>query len=161
MGRVARPIVVALGSNLGQRESHLLHAVERLDGLLDDLHVSPFVETAPVGTPDAQAPYLNAVVVGQSSLPPRDLLAHLLRIEAERGRTRPYRYAPRTLDLDLVLCGEEVVDEPDLQVPHPRFRERVFVLEPLCALAPGLRDPVSGWTVEELLDRLRATAAPD
>ncbi len=158
MGRVARPIVVALGSNLGPRATHLRHAVERLAGLLDDLRVSPFVDTAPVGTPDAQAPYLNAVAVGASSRSPRDLLAHLQRIEAECGRTRPYRYAPRTLDLDLILCGAEVVEEADLQVPHPRFRERAFVLEPLCGLAPGLRDPVTGLTVQQLLDRLQAAA---
>ena len=160
MGRVARPVVVALGSNLGSRETHLQHAVRRLHGLLAGLRVSGPVETAPVGTPDPQGPYLNAVAVGVSSRSPRDLLAHLQRIEAECGRTRPYRYAPRTLDLDLILCGDEVVEEPDLQVPHPRFRERAFVLEPLCELAPSLRDPITGLTAEQLLERLRGTAVP-
>ena len=156
MDRVARPVVVALGSNLGSRESHLHYAIERLGRVLASVRVSPFVETAPVGTPDLQAHYLNAVAIGDSELPARDLLQVLLAIEGERGRQRPYRYAPRTLDLDLILCGDEVVDEPGLVVPHPRFRERAFVLEPLAALAPDLRDPVSGLTMAALLEKLKA-----
>lgn len=124
--------------------------------MLGSLRVSPLVETAPVGTPDLQAPYLNAVAIGDSDRPARDLLDTLLAIEQARGRERPYRYAPRTLDLDLILCGDEVVDEPGLVVPHPRFRERAFVLEPLAALAPDLRDPVTGLTMAALLERLKA-----
>ena len=96
-------------------------------------------------------PYLNAVGVGESSLSPRGIYQRLRAIEAAAGRTRPYPGAPRTLDLDLILAGDAVVDEKDLQVPHPRFRERRFVLEPLAEVAPDLRDPVSGLTVRELL----------
>lgn len=84
-----------------------------------------------------------------------DLFAALRAIEAAAGRTRPYAGAPRTLDLDLILAGNEVVEEPGLQVPHPRFRERLFVLEPLAALAPQLRDPVTGRTSAQLLAAVR------
>jgi 2-amino-4-hydroxy-6-hydroxymethyldihydropteridine diphosphokinase len=94
---------------------------------------------------------LNAVLVGETTLAARDLLTLLLEIEREGGRERPYVGAPRTLDLDLVLFGDEVVDEPGLQVPHPRFRERFFVLGPLAEVAPDFRDPVSGLRVSELL----------
>jgi 2-amino-4-hydroxy-6-hydroxymethyldihydropteridine diphosphokinase len=89
--------------------------------------------------------------VGETTLNARELLDLLLDVEAERGRERPYVGAPRTLDLDLVLLGDEVVDEPGLQVPHPRFRERFFVLGPLAEVAPDFRDPVSGLRVTELL----------
>ena len=85
----------------------------------------------------------------------RELLARLQAIERAAGRERPYVNAPRTLDLDLILWGEEIVEEPDLQVPHPRFRERLFVLEPLAEIAPDLRDPVTGLRVRELLARAR------
>ena len=91
------------------------------------------------------------MLVGETTLAARDLLTLLLEIEREGGRERPYAGAPRTLDLDLVLFGNEVVDEPDLQVPHPRFRERFFVLGPLAEVAPDFRDPVSGLRVTELL----------
>jgi 2-amino-4-hydroxy-6-hydroxymethyldihydropteridine diphosphokinase len=94
--------------------------------------------------------------VGETALAPRALLEALLAIEQERGRERPYLNAPRTLDLDLILAGDTVVEEPGLVLPHPRFRERRFVLEPLAAVAPELRDPVSGRTVAELLSAAAA-----
>jgi 2-amino-4-hydroxy-6-hydroxymethyldihydropteridine diphosphokinase len=143
---------VALGSNLGDRTGHLDFAVTRLRTLLDNLIVSEYLDTEPVGVPD-QPRYLNAVVVGDLRRPmtARGLLDALLAIERERGRERPSPGAPRTLDLDLVLYGDSVVLEPGLEVPHPRFRERAFVLEPLAAIAPDLRDPVTGRTVIELL----------
>ena len=146
---------IALGSNLGDRRAALEYAIDRLRVLLDDVQASPFFETAPEppATPD-QAPYLNAVVVGRSASPPRDLLNALLAIERDFGRERPYAGAPRTLDLDLIVVGDAVVSEPGLQVPHPRFRERRFVLEPLASLAPELVDPVTGLTVRELLARV-------
>ena len=142
---------IALGSNLGDRAGHLDFAVTRLRALLDDLIVSEFIVTEPVGVSD-QPYYLNAVVVGRPpvGMTPRGLLDALLAIERERGRERPFPRAPRTLDLDLVLYGDVIVKEEGLEVPHPRFRERAFVLEPLAAIAPDLRDPVTGKTVGEL-----------
>jgi 2-amino-4-hydroxy-6-hydroxymethyldihydropteridine diphosphokinase len=149
---------VALGSNLGDRRAHLDYAVGRLRMLIDDLVVSGYIETDPVGV-GAQPRYLNAAAVGRSRLAPRPLLDALLAIERDRGRERPFQGAPRTLDLDLVLYGNVVRQEADLELPHPRFRERRFVLEPLAAVAPDLVDPVTGATIRELLDRLRRPEA--
>jgi len=160
MGGVARPIVVALGSNLGDRPSHLHYAIARLDAVLGPLRVSSFHDTAPVGVDPAQPRFLNAVVVGASVLAAREVLDLLLAIERDRGRARPWPGAPRTLDLDLVLCGDEVIDEPGLQVPHPRFRERAFVLDPLAEIAADLVDPVTGLTAGQLLERMRADGHP-
>ena len=102
--------------------------------------------------------FLNAAASGETSLEPRALLESLLAIEHERGRERPAPNAPRTLDLDLILFGDRVIVEPGLIVPHPRFRERVFVLEPLAEVAPELRDPVTGRTVAELFSAASASA---
>ena len=156
-----RIVAVAIGSNLGDRAAHLAYARTALGELLANLSVSTAVETVPVGVPDLQAPYLNAAVVGRSSRPARELLESLLHIEQARGRERAFRNAARTLDLDLLLYGDEQIDEPGLVVPHPRLVERRFVLEPLAEIAPGLQDPVTGLTVAELLSRLPpAPSAP-
>lgn len=144
-------VAVALGSNVGDRRAHLDAAVSRLRDLLDNLTVSPYYDTVPAGVSGPQPLYLNAAVVGDTALSARDLLNALMVIEQENGRLRPYRNAPRTLDLDLVLYGDAVIAEPDLIVPHPRFRERRFVLEPLADIAPELRDPGTGRTIRELL----------
>ena len=150
-----RPVAVALGSNLGDRRAALAFAVDRLSALLDAASVSDFIETLPEGEGlEDQPPYLNAVIVGRTTLDARRLLDTLLDIERDFGRERPYRGAPRTLDLDLVLLGDEVIDEPGLQVPHPRFRSRFFVLGPLSEVAADLRDPVTGLRVGELLRNL-------
>ena len=147
-------VAIALGSNIGDRESHLHHAIERLRALLTDVRVSPFFETEPQEVAP-QPLFLNAALVGVSPVPPRVLLDTLLAIERERGRERPHPGAPRTLDLDLVLFGALVIEEPGLVVPHPRFRERRFVLEPLAAIAPEMPDPVTARTVGELLEEWR------
>jgi 2-amino-4-hydroxy-6-hydroxymethyldihydropteridine diphosphokinase len=153
VGGVDVPVAVALGSNLGDRHAHLDYACRRLGELLADLVCSPFIDTVPVGV-GVQPRYLNGAAIGRTALEPRILLDALLAIERERGRERPGPGAPRTLDLDLLLYGDAALDAPGLVVPHPRFRERRFVLEPLAAIAPAWRDPVSGLTVAELLGKL-------
>jgi 2-amino-4-hydroxy-6-hydroxymethyldihydropteridine diphosphokinase len=147
-------VAVALGSNLGDRAAHLNHAVARLKSLIRDLTDSRYRETVPVGARGPQPLYLNGAAVGLTDLPPATLLDALLGIELERGRKRAAPNAARTLDLDLILYGNVVLDEPGLIVPHPRFRERRFVLEPLAEIAPDLVDPVTNMSVARLLDRL-------
>lgn len=143
-------MAIALGSNLGDRHAQLLRAVDALRAVVSNPQVSSFFETAPVGVVD-QPPFLNAVLVGETAIEARPLLNRLLTIERTMGRTRPFPKAPRTIDLDLILFGSQVIDEPSLRVPHPRFRERRFVLEPLAAVAPAMVDPVSGRTIAQLL----------
>jgi len=147
-------IVVAFGSNIGDRHGQIVDAANQVGTFLSAFRLSTIIETAPVGPGlENDPPYLNAVGLGESTLSPRRIFERLRAIEAAAGRTRPYPGAPRTLDLDLILAGDTVMDEGDLQVPHPRFRERRFVLEPLAEIAPELRDPVTGLTVRELLAR--------
>ena len=145
-------IAVALGSNCGDRRGHLDYAVATLRTFLTNLSVSRYYDTIPVGVSGPQALFLNAAAVGDTTMSARALLDALLAIENERGRERPYPNAPRTLDLDVILFGDAIVEEPGLSVPHPRFRERRFVLQPLAEVAPDLRDPVSGKTIAELLN---------
>jgi 2-amino-4-hydroxy-6-hydroxymethyldihydropteridine diphosphokinase len=151
-----RRVAVALGSNLGDRHAILAAAIERLAHLLAGIRVSTSIETEPEGPGlEGQPTYLNAAVVGRTSLTSRQLLSALQQIEREFGRERPYAGAPRTLDLDLILAGDDVFDEDDLLVPHPRFRSRVFVLGPLAEIGADLLDPISGLTVGELLRALK------
>ena len=147
-------VAIALGSNLGDREAHLAFAVSRLAALLAHLRQSTWYDTAHVGVGE-QPRYLNGIVVGETSLTARQLLDRLLAIEREDGRERPALGAARTLDLDLILYGSARLAEPGLSVPHPRFRERLFVLEPLAELVPDWIDPVSGDAVSSLLQRAR------
>ena len=150
-------VAIALGSNLGDRASHLGFALERLRPLVQDIRVSTFIDTDPVGV-GAQPLFLNGAAAGATRLRPRELLHALLSIEHDRGRERPFQGAPRTLDLDLVLYGDSIISEPGLAVPHPRFRERAFVLAPLAEIGAEMRDPVTGLTVAQLWERLQAAA---
>ena len=134
-------VVIALGSNLGNRDAHLTQAVQALRDVLSDVRVSSFINTAPVGVPEPQPDYLNGVVVGTTTLGARDLLNTLLEIERRHGRERLSVNAARTLDLDLILYGTATISEPGLEVPHPRFRERPFVVGPLREIAPELLTP--------------------
>ena len=144
------PVAIALGSNLGDRLGHLEWAIDQLRHDLADLRVSTIIETAPVDVPDEQPPFLNAVVIGQYDGSADNLLQRLHTLEAAQGRVRIHPRAARTLDLDLILFGDLVVQRPGLEVPHPRFRERQFVLEPLGEIAAAWVDPVTGKTITEL-----------
>lgn len=131
---------VALGANLGDREA----TVRRAAAMLGPHRLSTIRETEPWGYAD-QPRFLNAVAEVETDLPPRELLDRLHEIERELGRTREGpRYGPRTIDLDLLVYGDEVVDEPGLRVPHPRLAERAFVLEPLYELDAELVVPGRG-----------------
>lgn len=150
-----RRAVIALGSNLGDRRLAARFAAERLALLLDGFILSDLIETEPEGEGvEGQMLYLNAIAVGETSLNARELLDALLAIEQEFGRERPFPNAARTLDLDLILLGDLIVVERDLEVPHPRFRERFFVLGPLAEVAPDAVDPVTGLRAGELLRNL-------
>jgi 2-amino-4-hydroxy-6-hydroxymethyldihydropteridine diphosphokinase len=151
----ATRVAIALGSNLGDRRAAIAFGADRLAPYLSSPVLSALIETDPEGEGlQSQPLYLNAVLVGETTLTPRQLLDLLLQIETEHGRTRPFPAAPRTLDLDLILLGDTVVSQPGLEVPHPRFRERFFVLGPLAEVAPDMRDPVTGMKVTELLKAL-------
>jgi 2-amino-4-hydroxy-6-hydroxymethyldihydropteridine diphosphokinase len=153
-------VFVALGSNLGDRSAALDLALRELarDRATRVLRRSTWIETEPVGGPDGQGMYLNGVVELETARSARALLALLLAIEARAGRTRGERCAPRTLDLDLLIYGDEEIDEPGLTVPHPRLEERAFVLEPLAQLAPELVLRRCRRTVRERLAELSAPA---
>jgi 2-amino-4-hydroxy-6-hydroxymethyldihydropteridine diphosphokinase len=143
---------IGLGSNLGDRDRNLGRALELIDSLRHTrlLRVSDVRETDPVGY-EQQPRFLNAAALVETTASPRELLDALLEIERRLGRTRDgVRYGPRTIDLDLLLYGDELIDEPALTVPHPRLHERRFVLEPLVELDPRLNVPGRG-SVEGLL----------
>ena len=152
---------IGLGSNLGDRASHLrgaLRALAETPGV-EVVAVSRFHETEPVGPP--QGRYLNAAAGLRTSLEPRELLGCLLAIEARAGRERgPVRWSARTLDLDLLFYDDACLEERDLVVPHPRLHERSFVLEPLRELAPDLVHPKLGATLTELAERVREALEP-
>jgi 2-amino-4-hydroxy-6-hydroxymethyldihydropteridine diphosphokinase len=144
---------VGLGSNLGDSEQLIREAAE----LIGALRLSSIIETEPWGYA-AQPNFLNAVAELDTALTPRQLLDHLLDVERRLGRERiGHRWGPRTIDLDLLLYGEEVVDEPGLVVPHPRLLEREFALRPLAELVPAQKIPGSG-TVQDALAGLQSDA---
>ncbi len=138
-----RRAYLGIGSNLGERLGYLQLAVDHLartDGVTV-VGVSPVYETAPVGGPE-QPDYLNAVVAVDTTLTPHDLLRVAHGIEAEAERVRTVRWGPRTLDVDVLLVGDERVDDPDLVIPHPRMAERAFVVVPLADLDPAWRSRI-------------------
>jgi len=149
-------IALALGSNVGDREQYLRDAVASLRPFVSNVQLSRVIETEPAGMAGAQRRVANAAATGETSLTARVLLERLLEIEQQLGRTRPHPGAARTVDLDLILYGSEIIDEPPfLIVPHPRFRERSFVLEPLADVAAHWTDPITGLTIAQLLENLR------
>jgi 2-amino-4-hydroxy-6-hydroxymethyldihydropteridine diphosphokinase len=147
-------VAIAFGSNLGDRERTLSAAAVQIAAFVDRFVLSSRHDTAPVGVSDSQPWYLNAAGAGFTRVGPRELLARLHDIERSFGRERSVPNASRTLDLDLILYGSLVLNEPGLTIPHPRFRQRAFVLAPLAEVAPEMVDPVTGRTVRELADAL-------
>jgi 2-amino-4-hydroxy-6-hydroxymethyldihydropteridine diphosphokinase len=149
-------VAIALGSNLGDRERYLHDAVAALSSDLSSIRLSSLYDTAPVDMPGNPPRVLNAALIGTTRLDPHALLQRLLAVERDLGRERPFPGASRTVDLDLILYDDRVIDDPpELIVPHPRFRERAFVLEPLAEIAAEWVDPVTRQSVAKLRERLR------
>jgi 2-amino-4-hydroxy-6-hydroxymethyldihydropteridine diphosphokinase len=141
-----RKVVYSLGSNLGDRLGNLQGAVDALRDTPDVIvvDVSPVYETSPVGGPEDSPDFLNLVVVAETTLEPRTLLERALAIEDAYGRERTGRWAPRTLDVDLIMVGSTVLDHDDLRIPHPLAQERGFVLVPWLAIDPQGELPGQG-----------------
>jgi 2-amino-4-hydroxy-6-hydroxymethyldihydropteridine diphosphokinase len=138
---------LGLGSNLGDRLGHLQRAVDALEATagVTVVAVSSVYETAPVGGPE-QDDFLNAVVAVDTDRSPSDLLTVAMEVEQLEARVRTVRWGPRTLDVDILLYGDERVSTPDLEIPHPRMHERAFVLAPLHDVAPDrVERPANGW----------------
>jgi 2-amino-4-hydroxy-6-hydroxymethyldihydropteridine diphosphokinase len=147
---------LALGSNLGDRIRYMQRAINALrqHDHIRVMALSPLYETEAVGYTE-QPDFLNMVAHIQTSLSPQDLLFVCMQIEKENGRTREIKWGPRTLDLDILLYGTQVIQEKNLVIPHPRMCERAFVMIPLCDLAPSLIHPVYKKTIQELTESVR------
>lgn len=150
--------LIGLGSNLGDRRRTLTEAVGHLahQSGVQLSAASRWYQTRPVGGPAEQGAYLNGAALLETSLPPEELLARLLKVEGQLGRRRGHRWEPRTVDLDLLLYNGRVIDQPGLAVPHPRMAWRRFVLEPAAEIAPSLVHPTTGWTIARLLEHLNS-----
>ena len=144
--------VIALGSNLGNRELNIDSAIAELAKIVEITHLSTNHETDPVGGPE-QPKYLNAILIAETQLDPHELLISMLEIENKLGRKREIHWGPRTIDLDLIVVGDEVVVSDVLVLPHPRAHERKFVLEPWLEIDPTAQIPGLGL-VESILQRI-------
>lgn len=144
---------LSLGSNVGDREAQLRDAIGRLAALGRLLKVSSFYETEPVEFTD-QPWFLNCALELETDLPAEALVRQLLRIETEMGRRRVQKKGPRSIDIDILLFGDEIIDTSELTIPHRAMQERRFVLEPLAEIAPNMRHPVIKKTIKQLLDAL-------
>ena len=144
--------VIALGSNLGNRELYIDSAVAELAKIIEITHLSTNHETDPVGGPE-QPKYLNAIAIAETELDPRELLIVMLEIENKLCRKREVHWGPRTIDLDLIVFGDEIIDSETLVLPHPRAHERKFVLEPWLEIEPDAYIPGIG-EIENILQRI-------
>jgi len=154
LNRMTPRAVLALGTNIEPRKGHLVQAVAGLRNLpgTQVLNISKVYETEPVGGPP-QDLFLNAALLIATELAPIDLLTRLERLENDLGRTHKGGALPRTIDLDIIFYNGLRIAGPELEIPHPRFRERGFVLQPLADIIPRFRDPVTNNKVEDLLRR--------
>jgi 2-amino-4-hydroxy-6-hydroxymethyldihydropteridine diphosphokinase len=143
-------VYLSLGSNLGDRAAHLCAAIERLADLGTVKATSGLYETEPVNFFD-QPWFLNCVVALETGKTPRELLTHALAIEEGMGRRRTREKGPRNIDIDILLFGDRVIEEPGLKIPHPAMHERRFVLEPLAEIAPRVLHPMIKKTARQLL----------
>jgi len=146
-------VYLSLGSNVGDRDRNLREAIRALEAVGSVAAVSGFYETEPVDFAD-QAWFLNCAVAMESFLSPEHMMAELLRLERKMGRERMHGKGPRTIDIDILMFGDRIVDLPDLKIPHPAMQRRRFVLAPLADIAAEARHPVSNRTVRELLAEL-------
>jgi len=149
---------LSLGSNVGVRENHLRDAIRRLGSLGRIVSVSSFYETEPVEFTE-QAWFLNCAVALETAAEPAEIMRDLLAIELEMGRKRIQKKGPRSIDIDILLLGDVVMNTPDLVIPHPAMAKRRFVLAPLVEIAPDVRHPVLNKTLRELLEDLPAGQA--
>lgn len=148
---------IGIGSNVGDKKANCLKAIELLEQAVRLASVSSLYYTEPVGYRE-QEDFINAVAGVETEKTPRDLLALCQRIEDSMGRERAVRWGPRTIDLDILLYGDQIVNEPDLVIPHPLMATRKFVLVPLAEIAPGSMHPVLKKTAAELISNLRDSA---
>ncbi len=153
---MAATAYIALGANTGDRRANLRTALARLGDMdgIGVIKVSSLLENPAVGGPPDSPAFLNAAAELQTTLAPLDLLTRMLAIEQSLGRVRREKWGPRPIDLDLLLYGQEVLDEPGLTVPHPLMHERQFVLEPLAEIAPNVVHPILKQTARQMLARL-------
>lgn len=146
-------VYLSLGSNIGDRQSYLRDAIARLESIGKVVAVSSMYETEPVEF-TAQPWFMNCVVALTTEMTPAQLMAAILRIEQQMGRRRAQEKGPRTIDIDILLFGDTVVDSPELTIPHPALHQRRFVLEPLAEIAPETQHPLLHHTIRELRDAL-------
>ena len=150
------PIALALGSNIGDRLTALRNALEALTPYIQITATSPVYETAAAYVTD-QPPFLNAVVTGTTLIAPLALLWNIKRLETGLGRAPTFRYGPRSVDIDILFYGDQIVNLPELQIPHPRMAEREFVMKPLVDITPSWIHPVSGLSATEMLQNIRTS----
>jgi len=155
-------VYIGLGANLGDRELNIREALALLEerGAARVVRVSRLIETEPVGGPPGQEMYLNGAAEIETDLPPQDLLEAVKEVEVRVGRIQRERWAPREVDIDILLYGRELVSTAVLEIPHPRMCEREFVLRPLAQIAPEAVNPATGKTVAEHLKMLKGERAP-